>query len=137
MKEKQQELIEKLVRDKLNGKSYSEIREELTKDAWGEEEIRELIRQVDKKVLESAVKQGRPDRTGQLNRAGLILAIAGLAVSIAFNAGLILQRLPAVAVYTPFFMGILVMFYARITRGRENKTRDKKPGPIRRKRPFK
>jgi hypothetical protein len=137
MEENQQELIEKLIRDKLNGKSYSEIRKGLLEDGWGEEEVRELIRQVDEKVLEAAVKEGRPDRARQLNRAGLILAIAGLAVSIAFNAGLILQRLPAMVVYVPFFAGILLMFYTRITRVRGHGTRDRKPGPIRRKRPFK
>ena len=92
---------------------------------------------MDEKVLEVAVKEGRPDRARQLNRAGLILAIAGLAVSIAFNAGLILQRLPAMAVYVPFFAGILLMFYTRMTRGKEHGTRDRKPGAIRRKRPFK
>ena len=137
MEENNQEMINRLAGEKLEGKSYSEIRARLRDQGLSTEEVRDLMRQVDEKVLEAAVKEGRPDRARQLNRAGLVLSIAGLAISIAFNAGLILQRLPAMAIYAPFFAGILLMFYARMTRGRGHGTRDRKPGPIRRKRPFK
>jgi hypothetical protein len=137
VEEIKQEIIKRLVRDQLDGMSFSEIRKRLLEEGWSEEGVRDLIREVDKRVLEAAVNEGRQDKNRQINRIGLILAVAGLAISIGFNRGLILQRLPAVVVYTPFFLGILVMFYARMTRGRTMTNRDNRSGPIRKRRPFK
>ncbi len=129
--------IDGLVREKLEGKSYSEIRARLLEDGLTSGEVKQLIRKVDERVLEATENQGRPDRFRQMNRAGLILAIIGLAISIAFNAGLILQRLPAIVVYTPFFTGILIMFYGRMMQRRKPEKRDTGPGPIRKRRPYK
>lgn len=129
--------IEKLVREKLGGKSYSEIRSELFESGLSEEEVSSLIRQVDQKVLEATTREGKMDRARQWYRAGLFLAITGLIISIAYNAGIILGNLPALAVYSPFIVGILVMFYGRMMQRRRPGSLEKGPGPIRRKRPFK
>jgi hypothetical protein len=137
MVEINKERIEELARQKLEGKSYSEIRAELLKSGMPDGEVSHLIRQVDEKVLEAAAGEGRVDRVRQWNRTGLFLAVTGLIISIAYNAGMILENLPALAVYSPFFAGILVMFYARMVQRKPPGKQDHGPGPIRKRRPFK
>ena len=129
--------IEELAREKIAGKSYSMIREELTESGMSDEDISQLIRQVDERVLSEAVKQGSPDRARQWYRFGFILALIGLVLSIAYNAGIILTYLPALLIYSPFFAGILVMVYGRFLQRKQSIPADSGTGAIRRKRPYK
>ena len=129
--------IEELVREKMEGKSYSTIRKELLGSGMSDEEISNLIRQVDERVLSETVKQGGLGRAQQWYRIGLILAVIGLILSIAYNAGIILENLPALLIYSPFFVGILVMFYGRSLQKKQSVTIDKGTGAILRKRPYK
>jgi hypothetical protein len=129
--------LEELAREKMEGKSYSAIRKELADSGMPAEEISKLIRKVDERVLDETVHQGNKDRAGKWYRSGLILAIAGLILSILFNAGLFLAKLPAVLVYTPFFAGIVVMFYGRYLQRKPSGPSSPASGAIRRKRPYK
>ena len=113
--------IEELAREKMNGKSYSALREELSESGMSAEEINSLIRKVDERVLQDTATQGKPDRALQWYRFGLILAVAGLLISISYNAGIILKRLPAILVYSPFIAGILFMFYGRFLQRKKSK----------------
>ena len=130
-------LIEELAEEKLKGYSYSDIRAELKESGMTPDEINKLIRQVDEKVLAEAVSEAQPDKARQWYRAGLILAIGGLALSIAFNVGLLLRNLRPLVVYTPFLAGILLMFYGRLLQRSLPAGEQKGPGPIRKKRPYK
>jgi len=129
--------IEELVREKMEGKSYSTIRKELLGSGMSDEEISNLIRQVDKRVLSETVNLGGQKRAQQWYRIGLILAVIGLILSISHNAGIILENLPALLIYSPFFAGILVMFYGRSLQKKQSAPTDKGTGAIRRKRPYK
>ena len=129
--------IEELAREKLQGKSYSKIREELRATGMDEEELGQLIRQVDQRVLVETVEHGDRQRTQQWYRWGLILAVAGLILAIAYNAGMVLNNLPSLAVYSPFLAGILLMFYGRMMQRKKSNPIPRGPGPIRRKRPYK
>ena len=129
--------IEDLVREKLEGKSYSNIREELGASGMSPEEIALLIRQVDKRVLRETVELGDKQRKPQWYRLGLILAVAGLLLSIAYKRGMIMTHLPALAVYAPFLAGILLMLYGRMLQRKKPDPIPKGPGPIRKKRPYK
>jgi len=129
--------MEELVREKLQGKSYSKIREELKASGMAQEEVSRLIRQVDERVLKETVEQGIQQRTQQWYRWGLVLAVAGLILSIAYKAGLILSHLPAIVVYSPFIAGILLMFYGRMMQRKRPDPAPGGPGPIRKKRPYK
>ncbi len=129
--------IEELAREKLEGKSYSEIREELKASGMAPEDISKLIRQVDEKVLKETLEQGERQRSPSYYRWGLFLAVAGLILSILYNAGLVLPRLPAWAAYSPFLAGILLMFYARMKQRKKSASASRDPGPIRRRRPYK
>jgi hypothetical protein len=137
MAEKDDKRVEELARKKMEGKSYSEIRAGLSQSGLQPDEISSLIRKVDEKVLETATAKGITDKARQWYRAGLGLAVAGLIISIAYNAGLILKNLPALAVYSPFIAGILLMFYGRMMQRRQPRIRENSPGPIRRRRPYK
>ena len=129
--------IEELAREKMEGKSYSSIRNELAESGMNDGEISSLLRQVDERVLGETVKQGDRDRAQQWYRTGLILAVIGLILSIAYNSGIILAYLPALLIYSPFFAGILVMFYGRSLRKKQSASTDNGTGAIRRKRPYK
>ena len=129
--------IEELAREKMEGKSYSSIRNELAESGMNDGEISSLIRQVDERVLGETVKQGDRDRAQQWYRTGLILAVIGFILSIVYNAGIILAYLPALLIYSPFFVGILVMFYGRSLRKKQSASTDNGTGAIRRKRPYK
>ena len=128
--------IEELVREKLDGKSYSEIREELSESGMSPEEIRAMIRQVDERVLNATSEQGSLDRAQQWYRIGLIVAVVGLLLTIAFNRGIILKTFPALLVYSPFIAGILIMFYGRRMQKKQHPTVEKGSGAIRKKRPY-
>jgi len=128
--------IEELVREKMDGKSYSDIRKELEESGLGPEEIRTLIRQVDESVLAETTKRGKQGRAQQLYRTGLILAMIGLILTIAYNAGFILQNFPALLMYSPFLAGILLMFFGRFAQGRQEALKGKGTGAIRKKRPW-
>lgn len=129
--------IEELAREKLDGKSYSEIRKELSESGMAAEEVTQLIRQVDERVLRDHVEQVDRTRAQQWYRSGLILAVVGLLLSIGYNVGMMLTKLPALAVYSPFVAGILLMFYGRMLQRKRPKPPQKGPGPIRMKRPYK
>jgi len=129
--------IEKLVGEKMGGKSYSTIRGELTEAGMSDEEIRTLLRQVDERVLSETVKQGGRIKTRQYYRAGLFLALIGLVLSIAYNAGILLRGLPAWLAYSPFFAGIVIMIYARALQRKQSVPPDDGSGPIRKRRPYK
>jgi hypothetical protein len=129
--------IEELVREKLEGKSYSKIREELKDSGMSPEEISQLIRLVDQRVLKETVEQGNRQRTQQWYRWGLVLAVAGLILSIVYKAGMVLTHLPAIVVYSPFIAGILLMFYGRMMQRKRTDPTPGGPGPIRKKRPYK
>ena len=130
-------LIDELAEEKLKGYSYSKIRAELKESGMAPDEISKLIRQVDEKVLAEAVSEAQPDKAQQWYRVGLILAIGGLALSIAYNAGLLLRNLPPLAVYASFLVGILLMFYGKLLQRSLPDSEQKGPGPIRKKRPYK
>ena len=129
--------IEELVREKMSGKSYSQIREELSESGMAEEDISILIRQVDEHVLRETIKPGGQDRAQQWYRIGLIMAVIGLILTIAYNSGIILQTLPPLLMYSPFIVGILVMFYGRFLRKKQSAPVDEGTGEIRRRRPYK
>lgn len=129
--------IEELAREKVEGKSYSSIRNELAESGMNDAEISSLLRRVDERVLGETVKQGDREQAQQWYRTGLILAVIGLILSIAYNAGIILAYLPALLIYSPFFAGILVMFYGRSLRKKQSASTDNGTGAIRRKRPYK
>lgn len=129
--------IETLVREKMEGKSYSTIREELAGSGMSDEEISRLIRQVDERVLSETVKEGNRGKVKQLYRIGLILAIAGLILSIAYNAGIIMKGLHAMLAYSPFLVGILIMIYARTLQRKQSDPPDNGTGAIRKRRPYK
>ncbi len=129
--------IEELAREKLEGKSYSEIRTELGETGMSAEDINHLLRQVDERVLIDAVSEATPNKAQQWYRGGMIIAVVGLALSIAFNAGFILRNLPPIVIYAPFLAGILLMFYGRFLQRRPPAEEKKGLGPIRKKRPYK
>jgi hypothetical protein len=129
--------IEELAREKMEGKSYSTIREELAGSGMNDEEINRLIRQVDERVLSETVKEGDRGKVKQLYRIGLILAITGLILSIAYNAGMLLKGLPAMLAYSPFLVGILVMIYSRALQRKQSDPPDNGTGAIRKRRPYK
>ena len=120
MKEFSEEQLNRLAEEKLGGKSYGQIREELKAGGMEEADIRTLIRQVDARVLDAAVRGSRPDRSRWWYRVGLWLALAGLALTIAFNSGWILRGVPPMVVYAPFLLGILIMFYGRMQQRRQS-----------------
>jgi hypothetical protein len=57
--------IEELAREKMEGKSYSSIRNELEESGMNDGEISSLLRQVDERVLGETVRQGDRDRAQQ------------------------------------------------------------------------
>ncbi|RLD59465.1 MAG: hypothetical protein DRI97_00920 [Bacteroidetes bacterium] len=129
--------IEELAREKMEGKSYSTIRDELSESGMTDSEITNLIRQVGERVLSQTIKQASPDRAQQWYRSGLVLAVIGLILTIAFNAGIILKNLPAMVIYSPFIAGILVMAYGRYQQKKQSAPSETGTGAIRRKRPYK
>ena len=130
--------IEELVREKMEGKSYSTIREELAASGMSNGEISALIRQVDERVLSETVRPGGQDRAQQWYRIGLILAVIGLVITIAYHAGILLDCLPALVLFSPFIAGILVMFYGRFLKRKQSAPLDPDgTGAIRRRRPYK
>ena len=132
-----EDIIEELVQQKLEGKSYSEIRSELMGKGLSMEEVSKVIKQVDEKVLLIETGQKYLDKARQWYRIGIILAIIGLLITIAFKAGIILNTLPPLAVYFPFLAGIGVMFYGRMLQRKKHDPYEKGPGRIRSKRPYK
>ena len=137
MEDSTKEKIEELARQKRDGKSYSEIRTELHESGISREEISNLLRKVDEKVLENPMGRIVADQPRKWYRTGVILASIGLIISIAFNAGIILNDLPAMAAYTPFFAGIILMLYGKLLQRRKTPKPETGPGPIRKKRPYK
>ena len=129
--------IEELAREKMEGKSYSTIRDELSESGMADSEITNLIRQVDERVLSQTLKQASPDRAQQWYRSGLVLAVIGLILTIAFNAGIVLKNIPAMVIFSPFFAGILVMAYGRYQQKKQSAPSETGMGAIRRKRPYK
>jgi hypothetical protein len=137
MNEISKDLIEELSEQKLEGKSYAEIRADLTGRGLPPDEIGKIIRQVDEVVLKAETGQKHAAKIRQWHRAGMVLAVIGLIISVTFNAGFILTGFPPWLVYTPFFAGILLMFYARMQQRKQPDLYQKGPGRIRRRRPYK
>ena len=105
--------IEKYVQQKLDGRSYSEIRSQLKESGLPDSGVTEAIRVIDEKVLEAETGRESRKQARRVYWAGLALAVAGLLISIAYNAGVFLTGWNRLIVYAPFFIGIVLMFYAR------------------------
>lgn len=129
--------IEEFILQKLEGKSYSDIRARLTESGLSEEAVTEAIKEIDEKVLLAEIEQGHRDRSRSWNRIGLILAIVGLLLTIGSNAGIILKGAPRLLIYSPFFAGILLMIYGRMLQRKQSDPFNRGPGRIRSKRPYK
>lgn len=129
--------IEELVLQKLEGKSYSDIRVQLKESGLSEEAVTHAIKEIDKRVLQAEIEQGHRDQSRSWSRIGLILSIVGLLLSIGFNAKFILKEIPRLLVYSPFFAGILLMIYGRMLQRKTPDPFKKGPGRIRSKRPYK
>lgn len=129
--------LDELARLKLEGESYSEIRTRLFQSGHSDEEVRDAMRKIDEKVLRAEVEQGNTEKSKQWYRAGLLVAVAGLVLAITYNAGVILSGYSRILVYSPFFAGILIMFYGRMLQGKKSRPSQKGPGRIRSKRPYK
>ena len=130
-------IIQELVEQKLSGESYSAIRSKLGDRGLSEDEIHETIRQVDEKVLQAELREKHLGQTRQWYRAGLFLALLGLILTIGANRGVILENLPKWIVYSPFFAGILLMFYGRMSQRKRPELFEKGTSRIRKKRPYK
>ena len=137
MSEYTEEMMEELYHQKLEGKSYSEIRAELAATGLKPEEIRIIIRKVDERVLKSETENRHTAKAAQFHRVGLILAVCGLLITIGFNTGIIRTGLPPWLVYSPFLAGILMMFYGRMLQRKKSEPIYKAAGKIRTKRPYK
>ena len=137
MDKPQDSTIDELVRLKLEGSSYTEIRARLTKSGLSKDELKVAMKVIDEKVLHAEIEKGKSEKSKQWYRAGLILAITGLILAIGFNAGIFLSGSPQLLVYSPFIAGIALMFYGRIIQRRRLELSKKDPGRIRRKRPYK
>jgi len=129
--------IDELVQQKMGGASYSQIRSRLAKRGLSEEEIRSTIREVDERVLRAEMERGNRDKAKSWYRIGFTLAIVGLLLTIGSNAGWIFQGTPRWIIYSPFFIGILLMYYGRRMQQKQLDPFDKGPGRIRKKRPYK
>ena len=105
--------IEKYAQQKLEGRSYSEIRTQLRESGLSDAEVREAIQLIDEKVLQSESGRESQKQARRVYWAGLALAVVGLLISIAYNAGVFLTGWNRLIVYAPFFIGIVLMFYAR------------------------
>lgn len=132
-----EETIDELVQQKLEGESYSVIRARLTDMGFSKDEIKAIILKVDDRVLQTEVELGRKRKFRSWYIAGLVLAVAGLLLSAGSNAGLILIATPRWLVYSPFFAGILMMFYGRMQQRKQIDNAVTRTDRIRRKRPFK
>ena len=137
MDKPQDSAIDELVRLKLEGHSYTEIRARLTQSGLSKDELKVAMKVIDEKVLNAEIEKGKSEKSKQWYRAGLILAITGLILAIGFNAGIFLSGSPQLLVYSPFIAGIALMFYGRIIQRRRLELSKKDPGRIRRKRPYK
>ena len=129
--------IEELVQRKLDGESYSRIREELAEKGFTEEEVRNLIRQVDERVLRAEIEQGSRERGKTWYRAGMAMAVIGLLLTLGSNAGWILKGVPRWIVYAPFFCGILLLYYGKWLQKKPAGPMKTGRGRIRGKRPYK
>jgi hypothetical protein len=135
------EFSEKRIRglylQKLEGRSYSEIRAELSAEGLNPEKIRILIRKVDERVLKAETDHKNAAKASQYYRIGMGLAIAGLLITIGFNTGIIQTGLPPWLVYSPFLAGVLMVFYGRMLQRKKAEPLYKSAGRIRTKRPYK
>jgi len=129
--------LEEYVQQKLEGKSYSEIRSQLKKAGLSEAAVTEAVRQIDDRVLRAEVNRLNRKRSRQIYWAGIILAVAGLLITVSSNGGLFLAGRSKILVYSPFFAGIALMLYARMLQRRQSNPLDQRPGKIRSKRPYK
>jgi len=129
--------IEELIQQKLEGKSYTQIRSQLAEKGLSDEEIKSTIREVDERVLRAEVEGGARERARSWYRIGLAIAVVGLLLTIGINAGWMLKSTPRWIIYSPFFVGILLMYYGRRLQQRKSDPFDNGPGRIRKKRPYK
>ncbi len=137
MEQLSESIIKELVQQKLEGESYTKIRSGLAEQGFTDEEIRSAIRQVDERVLRAEIEQGSRERSKSWYRIGIAVAITGLILTIGSNAGWILIGIPRWVIYTPFFVGILLMYYGRRLQQRPSDPFKKGAGRIREKRPYK
>jgi len=137
MEKLSESIIKELVQQKLEGESYTQIRSRLAEQGFTDEEIKSAISQIDERVLRAEIEQGSRERSKSWYRIGIAVAITGLILTIGSNAGWILIGIPRLVIYTPFFVGILLMYYGRRLQQRSSDPFKKGAGRIRKKRPYK
>jgi len=80
------QVLEDMVKQKLEGESYSQIKAELAKLGFSQKDISEAMNMIDDKVLRAEIEHVSLGRSKQFYRVGLILAVIGLVFTIGNNA---------------------------------------------------
>ncbi len=114
-----EEYIQELVRRKLEGESYSSIRKDLENKQLDESKVRELIRYIDDAVLKQETDKAKRIRAGEIKTIGIIVAAAGVVITLGSILGLINTGGYIIITYGPLLSGLGLWGYGDISRQRK------------------
>lgn len=113
MKKSFNELVEHYYEKKSEGMDFSQIRKELTAQKVGEAEIKEIVREIDQKILKEGLKKKSKLKPRDLRIIGWILMITGGTLTFGLYFKLFDLKNFHFLAYGPVIAGYLLIVAAR------------------------
>lgn len=126
MNDNKSELIEKYAQQKLEGKSFSEIRNELKSINLTQDEINALIKEIDSEVLKREVENINEESGKEKLIIGYALLVIGLIITTLMYLGVINARLIYILGFGPILVGFYMVYKAKNKKKEEPKKEERK-----------
>ena len=107
------DLINHYIDQKNNGRSYSEIRKELSNEGYTPEEISDLIHDIDEEILQKQHIKTKKKYGQVLYLLGIALITYGIVVELFSVYSYIENQKPLIIVLLPFLIGITLIQIGR------------------------
>ena len=126
MNDNKSELIEKYAQQKLEGKSFSEIRNELKSINLTQDEINALIKEIDSEVLKREVENVNNEDGKEKLIIGYVLLIIGLIITTLMYLGIINAKFIYILGFGPILVGFYMVYKAKYKKKEEPKKEERK-----------
>ncbi len=116
-----QKEIESLAERKIGGESYADIRRELESRGFSEQQVRDIIAQVDKVVLERESNPPGRISTRSVRIAGYVLATLGVLLYLGYYLRWWTAESYKLIIFLPMIAGLVLIWSARFVERRRNR----------------
>lgn len=105
-----QQLIDDFVEKKNNGMGYSEIRNILENKGYDADQVKEIIKEIDREVILSLNVKSANEKAKKIMFLGAVIFIGGLLLTVGTYLGILTKGNTYVISYGPMIGGLVILY---------------------------